>query len=211
MAAAPWNKARALLGLPPVARRSPRQSRAKAREERQRDHYGEVTERALRYIRDQQTVTMKQEELADLLATNRSTLRIVLHNLQQAGSITITTTRGRYGRTVLAYVQPGDALGTTALSTSHSLKDNVQSAPFNPGDVVCPAPPGCVIPCAERSFSPVPVVNQGTVSVAAGTMVASSGGGLRVAAGLSRPPWLVLGRRAVRLARAAGLLPCRDG
>lgn len=211
MAAAPWNKTRALLGLPPVARRSPRQSRARAREERQRDHYGEVAERALRYIRDQQTVTMKQEELADLLATNRSTLRIILQNLQEAGTITITPTRGRYGKTVVTYVQPGEAQGTPGLSlASPSLRDNVQSAPLNPGDVACSRPPGGSIPCAGGTFSPGPLVGHGAGAVGEVAVVAPSGGGCGGPGGLLHPPGVVV-RRAVRLAQAAGLLACRGG
>jgi len=164
MAGAPWNKARAFLGLAPVTRRSFRPSRARSREERQRDHFTEVAERTLRYVRDQGSVIAKQAELADLLDTNRSTLRVVLKALLQAGRITLSTTRGRSGTTVIAFAHQPSV--TPAPVEPYRPSNNVQSAPLNPDDGAR-VPASCVENRNQEEF-------------------ARAGGGIGVVASLAR-------------------------
>lgn len=114
MAAAPWRRLRAEVGLPDDGeatgylkggRWRPR-TPAKSWEQRKatggREHFHEVEERVLRFVRSEGgTVAHTQAEIADILGTNRSTLKLVLKRLVQAGSLVLQARRGRGGSTVL--------------------------------------------------------------------------------------------------------------
>jgi chromosome partitioning protein len=68
-----------------------------------REHYEEVAERLLRLVAGEGGyLNRTQEEIANIIDTNRSTLRVVLELLKVSGQLEVMTKKGRGGNTVLA-------------------------------------------------------------------------------------------------------------
>lgn len=68
-----------------------------------REHYEEVAERLLRLVAGEGGgyLQLTQEEIANIIDTNRSTLRVVLDLLKASGRLGVTTKKGRGGKTSL--------------------------------------------------------------------------------------------------------------
>jgi chromosome partitioning protein len=68
-----------------------------------REHYEEVAERLLRLVAGEgaEGLEWTQEEIANFIDTNRSTLRAVLELLKESGRLGVVTRKGRGGKTVL--------------------------------------------------------------------------------------------------------------
>lgn len=69
-----------------------------------REHYEEVAERLLRLVAGEEGgyLQLTQEEIANIIDTNRSTLRAVLELLKVSGRLEVMTKKGRGGKTVLS-------------------------------------------------------------------------------------------------------------
>lgn len=70
-----------------------------------REHYEEVAERLLRLVAGEGggRLQLTQEEIANRIDTNRSTLRAVLELLKVSGRLEVLTKKGRSGKTVLTF------------------------------------------------------------------------------------------------------------
>lgn len=118
MQRAAWFRLRSILGLPtcrvagyhlqgrwrPL---TPRKSWEDRKTHGGREHYEEVAERVLRFVAGEGgRIEMTQAEIADMIDTNRSTLRAVLKLLEGNGLLLIVTRRGRGGKSVLSVLEP---------------------------------------------------------------------------------------------------------
>lgn len=132
MSKAPWNGLRSVLGLPRVAsagfyrhgrRRplTPPKPWLVRKTTGGREHYEEVAERLLRLVAGEGGhLEMTQQQIADFIDSNRSTVKQVLKRLAASGRLIVATQRGRGGKTTLLLPRDISAETDSGLENGHS-------------------------------------------------------------------------------------------